>query len=261
MSDEKLIKIIDKAFKYEKSRNTKSIKSSLLIIIPMAAAIVLCLGFVINILPFLMDGPAGSAAIIIPAEITIKDIVYSTELEELNLSELELNDSDIEPLKYMVKLKTLWLSWNNIGDISVLKDLTGLTTLILTGIGLGDDINADTSPLDIGVLKDLVNLKELYLEFNKIGDIIALENLTNLTVLSLHSNNISDISSLKNLTNLEELMLGGNQIRDVEILKKFTNLTRLDIFNNQISDAQIEELKNALPDCLIRVTGFEKINE
>jgi Leucine-rich repeat (LRR) protein len=60
---------------------------------------------------------------------------------------------------------------------------------------------------------------------------------------------------------LEELTISGNQVTNVEILKNFKNLTRLDIFGNQISDNQIEELKNALPNCLIRITGFEKIND
>ena len=259
ISDEKLIEIVDKALRYEKNRNSQNIKPSLLMLVPMAAVVVLAFVFVNNILPILMGDAIDAGSSITPAFITIKDISYSTELEELNLSELGLDDSDIMPLEHMKNLKTLWLSWNNISDIGVLKNLTNLTTLVMTGIGLRDDINANTPPLDISVLKDLVHLKELYLEYNKINDISALENLTDLTKLSLHSNNINDINPLKNLTNLEELMIGGNQITDVEILKNFKNLTRLDIFGNQISNTQIEELKNALPNCLIRITGFEKI--
>ena len=267
INDEKLIEIIDKALRYEKNRNSGSIKPNLLKIIPMAAVIVFTFIFLNNILPLLMfDGiykgkPGSIAPTPIPAVITIKDIIYSTESEELNLSELGLSDSDITPLEYMKNLTTLWLSWNNISDISVLKGLTDLTTLVMTGIGLGDNINADTPPLDIIVLENLTNLKELYLEYNKISDISALKNLTNLTKLSLHHNNITDISALKNLINLEELTISGNQVTNVEILKNFKNLTRLDIFGNQISDNQIEELKNALPNCLIRITGFEKIND
>ena len=267
ISDEKLIEIVDKALRYEKIRNSGSIKPSLLKMIPIAAAIVFAFVFVNNILPLLgfdaieMGGPGSIAPTPVPAAITIKGIAYGTELEKLNLSELGLGDSDIVPLEHMKNLTTLWLSWNNIGDISALKGLTGLTTLIMTGIGLGDDINANTSPLDISVLEDLINLQELYLEYNKISDISVLENMTNLTKLGLHSNNISNIDALTNLINLEELMISYNQITDVAILKELKNLTRLDIFGNQINDSQIEELKNALPNCLIRITGFERIND
>lgn len=264
ISDGKLIEIVDKALRYEKNRNNRSIKPNLLKMIPISAAVlVFIFVFVNNILPLLMSdvtdmsGP-GSVAMTV---ITIKDIMYSTELEELNLSELGLGDSDIIPLEHMTNLTTLWLSWNNIGDISVLKDLTGLTKLMMTGIGLGDDINANIPPLDISALENLTNLESLYLEYNKINDISALENLTNLKKLSLLNNNINDIDALKNLINLEELMISGNQITDVEILKEFKSLTRLDIFGNQISDNQIEELKNALPNCLIRITGFEKLTD
>jgi Leucine-rich repeat (LRR) protein len=266
ISDEKLIEIVDKALKYEKNRNSRNIKPSLLKMIPIAAALVFIFVFVNDVLPLMFGvidaGRPGSIALTTtPDVITIKDIIYNTELEELNLSELGLNDSDIMPLKHMENLTTLWLSWNNISDISVLKNLTDLTTIVMTGIGLGENINANTAPLDISVLKDLINLKELYLEYNKINDISALENLTNLTKLSLHNNDINDIDALKNLINLEELIISGNQITDVEILKEFKNLTRLDIFGNQITDNQIEELKNALPNCLIRITGSEKIND
>ena len=266
ISDAKLVEIVDKALKYEKYRNSRNIKPSLLKMIPIAVVVVFAFIFIRDMLPLLMFDVIGTsrgriALATSPAVITIKGVMYSTELEELNLSELGLNDSDIMPLKHMENLTTLWLSWNNISDISVLKNLTDLATIVMTGIGLGENINANTVPLDISVLKDLINLKELYLEYNKINDISALENLTNLTKLSLHNNDINDIDALKNLINLEELIISGNQITNVEILKEFKNLTRLDIFGNQITDNQIEELKNALPNCLIRITGSEKIND
>ena len=89
--------------------------------------------------------------------ITIKGIEYGTDLIELDLREMELTDSDIEPLKYMTKLTVLYLFGNQISDISVLGNLINLESLLL-----------DNNPIsDIIVLKNLTNLTELFLDRNQ----------------------------------------------------------------------------------------------
>ncbi|MDR2606466.1 MAG: hypothetical protein LBC38_04195, partial [Oscillospiraceae bacterium] len=52
--------------------------------------------------------------------ITIKGEEYSTELTELYLSDQELSDADIEPLRYMTNLTHLALNGNSINNISPL---------------------------------------------------------------------------------------------------------------------------------------------
>jgi internalin A len=78
------------------------------------------------------------------------------------------------------RLEKLVLKFNQISDISSLKELKGLTYL-----SLGN---------------------------NQISDISSLKELKGLTDLYLASNQISDISSLKELKNLKELYLMANKI-------------------------------------------------
>ncbi len=67
---------------------------------------------------------------------------------------------------------------------------------------------------DISPLAKLTNLASLWLDGNNITDISPLAKLTNLTELKLNNNNISDISPLVNLTKLADLDLFGNNISD-----------------------------------------------
>jgi hypothetical protein len=67
----------------------------------------------------------------------IKDIFENiTGLTTLYLSGNQI--SDISALKELTGLTTLYLSRNQISDISALKELTGLTTLILSGNQISD---------------------------------------------------------------------------------------------------------------------------
>ena len=50
---------------------------------------------------------------------------------------------------------------------------------------------------------------------------------------------------------LEELDLSGNQIPAVSGLKKIQTLKKLDLSGNPLAEGQLEELKEALPDCVI----------
>jgi hypothetical protein len=85
-------------------------------------------------------------------------------------------------------------------------------------------------------LEYCVNLKELYLPENQIGEIHSLSPLTNLDKLNLGANQISDIAPLASLTSLTVLDLYVNQISDVSPLSLLTNITNLYLFRNRISD-------------------------
>lgn len=94
----------------------------------------------------------------------------------------------------------------------------------------------ELSNMDIENIGELVNLRELKLNFCNIGDISSLANLTNLTLLELQDNSITDISSLVNLTNLTSLRLGGDNISDISPLANLTNLTTLYVAGDEISN-------------------------
>jgi len=158
------------------------------------------------------------------------------------------NISDITPLTGLTNLEVLSLGGNNISDLSPLAGLTNLTRLDLWSNNI-----SDLSPLagltnltelwlyennisDITPLAGLTNLTELWLYENNISDITPLAGLTNLTGLYLDRNNISDLSPLAGLTNLEVLGLWSNNITDISPLAGLTNLTKLYLRDNNISD-------------------------
>ena len=98
---------------------------------------------------------------------------------------------------------------------------------------------------DISALENLTALEWLSLDGNSIRDLSAFENLTTLKVLSLDGNSISDLSTLENLTALEWLYLRGNSINDISGLENLTALRRLDLSENySISDISV--LKNLI---------------
>ncbi len=167
--------------------------------------------------------------------ITIKGTQYHVSLTELDLQKQNLNDADIEQLKYMTNLEVLWLNNNNISNIEPLSGLVNLTEL-----HLGYNQIVDISPL-----KNLRNMKVLGLKYNKISDITELGNLTNLVQLSFNSNNVSDISALQYLTNLERLWIFDNQISDISALRSCKKIIQLSMVKNNISDISVlSELNN-----------------
>jgi internalin A len=119
---------------------------------------------------------------------------------------------------YDYKTEKLYLDYNNISDISLLKNLT--------------------------------DLKYLSIQGNNISDLSPLRNL-NLRHLNLSNNNITDISPLKNLLNLEELDLSNNNITDISSLKNLKKLEHLNLMYNPIKKEDIRKLEKVLPKCKI----------
>jgi len=164
-----------------------------------------------------------------------------TNLTDLAILSVNIDDNDISVLKSLTNLTSLLIRYTNIEDMSVLKNLTSLTSLSLDGIG------------DISVLKSLINLTSLGFRYGSIDDMSVLKNLTNLTSLEFHGCGIHDISALKNLTNLTSLYLFGNEISDISVLKSLVNLEYINLSGNySINAEQIAELQAALPNCEIK---------
>jgi Leucine-rich repeat (LRR) protein len=60
------------------------------------------------------------------------------------------------------------------------------------------------------------------------------------------------VKGLEKLTQLKELVLGYNKLTNVKGLEKLTQLKGLNLRDNpDLTKAQIDELKKALPNCLI----------
>ncbi len=173
--------------------------------------------------------------------ITIKEVDYDVSYY-LSLNRLELTGEDIKPIAEVSnRLNYLYMDYNQIDDISALKDCINLEVLRLDG----------NQVTDISPLEKLTKLTELQLNDNKISDITVLKNLTSLTELELRDNKISDISALAGLTNASRINLSGNNIDDFTPLYELQNLEWLYVVDTGISDGQLLSLRQALPNCTV----------
>ena len=101
-------------------------------------------------------------------------------------------------------------------------------------------------------LEKLTQLTELNLEVNKLTNVTGLGTLTKLEKLFLDDNQLTDVNGLEKLDQLKSLFLQYNKLTDVKGLEKLTKLERLALnFNPDLTKAQIDELKKALPKCII----------
>ena len=124
-------------------------------------------------------------------------------------------------------MHTLYLSDNEIVDISFLKDLKQLHTLDLD----------DNEIVNISFLKDLKQLHTLNLSQNRIDDYSFLKSLKELRSLNLSQNRIDDYSFFgRGLHRLRHISLNRNQITSIYFLEDFNELEYLSLNNNQITD-------------------------
>ena len=165
--------------------------------------------------------------------ITIRGQQFETELDELDLTQVDLSNEDIVALRYMINLTTLNLSNSEITDISPLANLINLENLQLN----------NTHIRNLAPLAGLSNLHTLSLRNNlwlgenlTSANLAPLANLTNLRTLDLSSNQIDDLTSLAGLINLRSLSLGDNQITNLRPLTGMTNLVSLSIGNSELTD-------------------------
>ena len=166
----------------------------------------------------------------------------------LDLIEYELTDvkgqlADVKGVEKLTQLKDLYLSENQLTKVPKgLEKLSRLTTLSLY----------ENQLTDVKGLEKLTQLRVLDLSSNQLTDVKGLEKLTQLRVLDLHGNQLTDVKGLEKLTQLRKLNLNGNQLTDVKGLGKLRQLEVLWLtVNPDLTKAQIDELKKALPKCLI----------
>ena len=110
-----------------------------------------------------------------------------------------------------LKIIELFLSFNELTDISGIKIFKNLKALYLTQNRLRD----------ISVLKDLKNLKELSLKNNQIKDISYIQNLKELRFLNINNLKLESdqIQYINSLNNLEKLWC-YNGFKDMNILNQ-----------------------------------------
>ncbi len=176
----------------------------------------------------------------------ISDFQYFTGCEKVQLYYQDV--SDLSPLRNMKTLASLDVTGNPVTDFSPLLELDALHTLIVNETGLSD----------LSGLSGLTQLTELRASINSITDLGPLSEMTNLRTLWISANSISDLTPLAGLEHLMNLYIGGNELSDLTPLSELENLSTLSIWSNNITDlsplsglTQLEELdlsNNAVTD-------------
>ena len=145
-------------------------------------------------------------------------------LKELNLKTFTEQDaSDYCQINnlYPDNITKLDFSWNKLTDISGIKIFKNTERIYLYNNQIAD----------ISVLKYLNNLKTLVLnDNNKIKDISVISNLNKLENLDLSYNNeIKDISVIKDLNKLKILHIDNLELKSdqIQYIKSLKNLHRL----------------------------------
>ena len=194
-----------------------------------------------------------------------------TNLKTANLRNTGISDAALPELNTMISLQTLDLQ-DNAGlsdkEVCALKAeipaCTILTSELIYEVDFaGHAVQSDERNLSfpnseitlLSGLERMTRLEELDLSHNYISSLYQFEispSRFTLVKLNLSDNQISDLLSLSFLTTLEELDLSHNEIPAVSGLKKLQTLKKLDLSGNPLVEGQLEELQEALPDCVIK---------
>ena len=110
--------------------------------------------------------------------------------------------SDLSPLKDLVQLQQLDVSYTSLSDNSIFKRL-----------GLSN--KSVLSPL-----KDLVQLQQLDVSSTQVSDLSPLKDLVQLQQLEVFHTKVSDLSPLKDLVQLQQLEVSHTKVSDLSPLKK-----------------------------------------
>ena len=132
-------------------------------------------------------------------------------------------------------------------------DVTALDAAKIVRLELGtqwrEDLTGDMMIQYIEGLQYFINLKELSLYQNWIGDLSPIAGLTDLEKLNISNNSISNLSPIAGLTKLRELNLENNIVEDISALSGMTGLKILKLQNNPITDyAPIQAVYDLLED-------------
>ena len=173
--------------------------------------------------------------------VNIKEIVYFTSLEELDLMGNRIGD--LTPLTALRNLKKLNIAKNftvMTGDREKGLDISPLGSLPLL-----EYLDASNNLItDVSALGSLNMLRWLDVQTNRLKDLNGLEDLTSLEYLnisnSFHSdkNNdpagITDISALSGMVNLKTLYMQNGRVSSIAPLTTLTKLEYVDASYNSV---------------------------
>ena len=195
----------------------------------IVVVLTICISFVTNTFPF----------------VYINGELYSVFAKNLNLFYYNLDgepcdNTEVEDIARLKRLKTISIQGNNITDVSFLKNMTSLETLLYWG---------NSEQVDFTPIQHCENLKEFCGGNFQLENLAPFKECTSLTTLSLEyvesrflENDVSyinDISDIKNLVNLEKLYIKGENITDISALKYCTKLKTIDLYGTNAEDYSV----------------------
>ena len=176
---------------------------------------------------------------------------------------------DIDKLGLFTNYTKLDLTNQNLSTLEALEGLTKLTSLTLNTnkLTLEDEKSQE-------ILKSMTKLETLYLEYNNITNITAINSLknlkklyigggnnnvnlveiediiSNLTVLSIPPENFKTIENCE-ISKITKLNIIGSSLTEIPNLSKFNNLTKLSLNNNP----KIENFEEVL-----KISGLQELD-
>lgn len=178
------------------------------------------------------------------------------------LSQMGRGVGDLSPLRDLTGLISIHLSDNNISDFSLLNQLPRLqsitisgnpaTHLELSGLQELDRIRAVSGALEWVSLSDLPNLERVELTGNQISSLL-IEDTHHIRQLFLSGNAFTTTDFLGATSSVEFVLLDDNEISSIQPLNALTQLRFLSLENNLISSLESMGVPIALEE--IRLDG------
>jgi len=170
-------------------------------------------------------------------------------LQHLTISRTEVTN---EGLSKLAHLPLIWFGWSGSQiDQASLEIISNFESLESLGLG------ADHRKLDLAVLSELKQLKDLSIGDSNFGDadVPELCSLGTLERLHIGKTHVTGEGLFKRADDLslETLWFSSNQIGEKELkaLQQFSSLKVLHLELTDISEKQLEQLHDALPNCEI----------
>ena len=131
---------------------------------------------------------------------------------------------DLTPLKDLKTLEKISFSGNKVHDLSPLEGLTNLESIIAS------DNEIDT----LETIENLPNVKNICMDGNNIKKIDSIANWNNLLSMSFEKNKIEELPNLENLKHLKYMNVSGNLIQTINDIPVIETLEELEIDDNKI---------------------------
>ena len=141
-------------------------------------------------------------------EVTIAGTTYSTDIEALDLQNMDLTDADVTELVHLTNLEELIISDNPITNLDFVRDMKQLRKLYAVECKISD----------ISVLANKIQLEEINLNANPVTDISPLQNCKKLRLVCFGNTNLSNLEVFSDMSELETISLYGCGLSDLSFL-------------------------------------------